>query len=84
MLFRSATVETTSPSAVAAFVRRTHLLGWLPRSLYADEEEAGQICALDVPQLALLRRYFIYRRRRGVLSPAAAAFLNDFKMVAEE
>jgi len=80
----SATVETTSPSAVAAFVRRTHLLGWLPRSLYADEEEAGQICALDVPQLALLRQYFIYRRRRGVLSPAAAAFLNDFKMVAEE
>ena len=80
----SAMVETTSPSAVAAFVRRTLLLGWLPRSLYADEEEAGQICALDIPQLALRRRYFIYRRRRGVLSPAAAAFLNGFKMVVAD
>ncbi len=79
-----ATVETASPSAVAAFVRRTSLLGWLPRSLYADEEEAGQICALDVPQLALHRRYFIYRRRRGLLSPAAVAFLDGFKMVVAE
>jgi len=79
----SATVETTSPSAVAAFVRRTNLLGWLPRSLYADEEEAGQICALNVPELTLHRRYFIYRRRRGLLPPAAVAFLNGFRMIAD-
>jgi DNA-binding transcriptional LysR family regulator len=68
-------VETTSPSAVAAFVKRSFLLGWLPKSLYADEEEAGQICALHVPELALHRQYYIYKRRRGVLSPAAASFL---------
>lgn len=79
-----ATVETTSPSAVAAFVRRTALLGWLPRSLYADEEEAGQICALNVPQLSLRRRYFIYKRSRGVLSPAVVAFLDGFKLVVAE
>ncbi len=76
----SAVVETGSPSAVAAFVRRSLLLGWLPWSLYADEEEAGQICALDVPELAPHRHYYIYKRRRGVLSPAAASFLAGLEM----
>lgn len=80
----SAIVETSSPSAVAAFVRRSLLLGWLPWSLYADEEEAGQICALDVPALASHRRYYIYRRRRGVLSPAAAAFLASLDMATSD
>jgi DNA-binding transcriptional LysR family regulator len=79
-----ATVETSSPSAVAAFVRRTTLLGWLPRSLYADEEEAGRICALNVPELSLHRRYFIYKRRRGVLSPAATAFLDGVRLVVAD
>jgi DNA-binding transcriptional LysR family regulator len=74
-----AVVETVSPSAVAAFVRRSELLGWLPQSLYADEEEAGQIRALDIPELTLRRRYFIYKRRRGVLSPTVAAFLEAFQ-----
>lgn len=76
----SAVVETGSPSAVAAFVKRSLLLGWLPWSLYADEEEAGLICALDVPDLASHRHYYIYKRRRGLLSPAAAAFLNGLEM----
>lgn len=75
-----AVVETVSPSAVAAFIRRSLLLGWLPRSLYADEEEAGQICALDVPELTLHRRYFIYKRRRSVLSPTVASFLQAFRI----
>ena len=78
----SAVVETSSPSAVAAFVRRSLLLGWLPWSLYADEEEAGQICALDVPALETHRRYYIYRRRRGVLSPAATAFLAGLDLAS--
>lgn len=76
----SAVVETGSPSAVAAFVRRSLLLGWLPWSLYADEEEAGQICALNVPELASRRSYYIYKRRRGVLSPAATTFLSGLDM----
>ncbi len=75
-----AVVETVSPSAVAAFVRRSLLLGWLPHSLYADEEDAGQICALDVPELTLHRQYFIYKRKRGVLSPTVASFLEAFKI----
>ncbi|RZA06016.1 MAG: hypothetical protein EOP02_38755, partial [Proteobacteria bacterium] len=75
-----AVVETVSPSAVAAFVRRSLLLGWLPRSLYIDEEESGQICALNVPELSLHRRYFIYKRKRAVLSPTVTAFLQAFKI----
>lgn len=75
-----AVVETGSPSAVAAFVKRTHLFGWLPESLYADELEAGQICALHVPELELHRHYFIYKRRRGVLTPSASLFLRSLKM----
>jgi DNA-binding transcriptional LysR family regulator len=75
-----AVVETGSPSAVAAFVKRTHLLGWLPKSLYADEEEAGEICALNVPELAVHRRYYIYKRRRGILPPAVRALLTGLDM----
>jgi DNA-binding transcriptional LysR family regulator len=77
-----AVVETGSPSAVAAFVKRSHLIGWLPKSLYADEEEAGEICALDIPELAVHRRYFIYKRVRGILPPAAAALLAALDMEA--
>lgn len=78
-----AVVETGSPSAVAAFVKRSHLLGWLPKSLYADEEDAGEICALDVPELALHRRYFIYKRIRGILPPAATALMAALDMQAK-
>jgi len=75
-----AVVETVSPSAVAAFVRRSMLLAWLPQSLYADEEAAGQICSIDMPSLSLHREYFVYRRRRGILSPAARLFLDAFAL----
>lgn len=75
-----AVVETVSPSAVAAFIRRSLLLGWLPRSLYADEEEAGQIQALNIPELQLHRRYFIYKRKRGFFSPTVSSFLDAIRI----
>lgn len=75
-----AVVETGSPSAVAAFVKRTDLFGWLPESLYADELESGHICALNVPELELYRKYYIYKRRRGVLTPSASLFLRRLKI----
>lgn len=75
-----AVVETGSPSAVAAFVKQTDLFGWLPESLYADELEAGHIFALNVPELELHRRYYIYKRRRGILTPSSSLLLQRLRI----
>lgn len=69
-------VETWSPSAIAAFVMRTRYLGWLPRPLIALEEAAGAVRVLSVPELTIGRRFFVYRRNRGLLPPAAAELVR--------
>ena len=69
-------VETWSPGAIAAFVTRTRYLGWLPRPLIALEEKVGAVRVLAVPELTIGRRFFIYRRKRGLLPPAAGEFLR--------
>ncbi len=69
-------VETWSPSAIAAFVVQTRYLGWLPRPLIAFEEAVGAVAILPVAELRLGRRFFIYRRNHGLLSAAAAQFLE--------
>lgn len=73
-------VETWSPNAAIAFVSRTHLLGWLPRPLFRAEETAGIVRALDVPALSLPRRFFAYKRARGLLPPAAQRLLDELPL----
>ncbi len=75
-------VETTSPSAMIAFVKRTRFLGWLPRPVFAGGETAGSLCTLNVPELTIHRQFFIYRRERGLLPAAALSFLRELPLVA--
>jgi len=74
-------VETWSPSAMLAFVSQTNLLGWLPRPLFADNEAAGLVRRLDVPPLTISRRFFVYRRMRGLLPVAVVRFVQELPLV---
>jgi DNA-binding transcriptional LysR family regulator len=69
-------VETGSLSAMVSFVARSRLLGWLPRPLLRGDEAAGTIRLLDVEALALRRRFYLFKRRAGLL-PLAAQRLRD-------
>jgi DNA-binding transcriptional LysR family regulator len=74
-------IETMSPSAIAAFVSRGFCLGWLPRPLIASEEAVGAVHALDVAELALPRRFFVYRRDHGILQPAALRLVEELPLL---
>jgi len=69
-------VETASLSAMVSFVARSRLLGWLPRPLLRGDEAAGTIRLVNVEALALRRRFFVFKRRAGLL-PLAAQRLRD-------
>jgi len=69
-------VETGSLGVMVSLVSQTKLLGWLPRPLLLAEEAAGTIRFLNVPQLAVRRRFFLYRRSAGLL-PRAAQRLKE-------
>jgi len=74
-------VETWSPSAILSFVADTNFLGWLPLPLFAPGERAGLVRRLEVPALKLSRKFFLYRRSRGVLSAAATALARELPIV---
>ena len=75
-------METGSLDAMTAFVAHTNLLGWLPRPLLAHIEAAGRIRILEVKELAVSRRFFVYRRSRGLLPSAVLPLLDALPLVS--
>jgi DNA-binding transcriptional LysR family regulator len=69
-------LETRSTSVIKAMVAQTSYLGWLPEPLFATEQQAGLIRPLPVKEMASLRRFFVYRRRRSVMPPPLLKFLE--------
>jgi len=69
-------VETRSPSVVKAMIAQTRYLGWLPEPLFATEQQAGLIRPLPLKDLAIQRKFFVYRRRRSVMPPPLSKFLE--------
>jgi len=57
------------------------LLGWLPGPLIAGAAAAGMIRALAVPELAVRRRFFVYRRASGLLPSIAQRFLDHLPLI---
>jgi DNA-binding transcriptional LysR family regulator len=74
-------VETRSPAFIKAMVAKSFCLGWLPEPLFAAEQAAGLLRALPVPQLAMQRRFFVFRRRRNYMPPPVARFLEALRGV---
>lgn len=69
-------VETRSTSVIKAMIAQTRYLGWLPRPLFATEQQAGLLRPLPLKELASQRRFFVYRRRRSVMPPPLSKFLD--------
>jgi DNA-binding transcriptional LysR family regulator len=69
-------VETRSPSVIKAMVAKTHYLGWLPEPLFAVEQAAGLIKPLAVRDMDPQRKFYVFRRRRNLVPPPVAKFLE--------
>lgn len=67
-------IETTSPTVIVSSVIQAGLLGWLPGPLHAHEVASGFVTRLPLPEFRLERRFFLYRRARGLLPSAAQQF----------
>lgn len=75
-------IDTVSPGAIAAVIRETDFLGWLPQPLFASEQAARLVVSLSIPELNLPRRFFVYRRSRGILPPAARRLISYLPAVS--
>lgn len=69
-------VETMSSDATIVHIIQSDLLGWMPRSLISIPEHAGLVSAIDIAELSLERRFFIYKRSSGILPVSAARLLD--------
>ena len=76
-------VETRSPAAIKAMVAATHFLGWLPEPIFAAEEAAGRICKIEVQDLVVPRKFYVYRRRQNFIAPPISRFLAELRKVAQ-
>jgi DNA-binding transcriptional LysR family regulator len=74
-------VETRSPAVIKAMVAKSCCLGWLPEPLFAAEQAAGFVKALPVREMAMHRRFFVFRRRRNFTPPPVVRFLEVLRSV---
>jgi len=72
-------VETRFPAVIKAMVARTQFLGWLPEPLFTAEQAAGLIRPLPVTQMAMQRRFFVFRRRRSSIPPPVQKLLEALR-----
>lgn len=75
-------IETGSVGAQISFVAQSMLLGWLPQPLIASDLKSGAVALLAIEELTIQRRFFLYRRRGGLL-PEAAQHLMRLLPLAE-
>jgi len=73
-------MESRSPSVIKAMIARLGYVGWLPEPLIAVEQAAGLLRPLPVPELAVQRRFYVYKRRRNVTPPPVQKFLEALRM----
>ena len=61
--------------------RETYTGSWLPEPLFAAEQTAGLVRALPVREMAMHRRFFVFRRRRNCTPPPVIRFLEALRSV---
>jgi DNA-binding transcriptional LysR family regulator len=73
-------IETGSPNTIISLVASTDYLSWAPSSLFTAEAACNQICAIEIPELLLPRKLFVYRRDRGLMPEAMTRFLAELPL----
>lgn len=69
-------VETISPAIMIACAKHSKILGWLPNPVLNSALTAGFVQKLDVAELQIVRKFFLFRRAKDILAPAARAFVD--------
>ncbi|ABQ71664.1 transcriptional regulator, LysR family (plasmid) [Rhizorhabdus wittichii RW1] len=77
-------IESSSPNAIASFVIGTGRLGWMPTPLFTNELSAGSVHRIRIAEFELARRFFIYRRAKGLLPAPARELVRHLPMVGRD
>lgn len=75
-------IETISTNAMIASVAHSDVLGWLPDPVFQSAQLAGFVDRIDMPEFKLGRHIFLFKRAKGLLTPAARAFVDSLPIKA--
>lgn len=77
-------IETNSVSHIMAVLRYSNLLGFMPQQLIEFSGAAGELVPLDLPEAVWHRAVGLSYRRRGFMSPASRALIEELRRMALE
>jgi LysR family transcriptional regulator of abg operon len=77
-------IETNSVSHIMAVLRHSDLLGFMPEQLIEFSGAAGDLVSLDLPEAVWHRAVGLSYRRRGFMSPASSALIEELRRIAQE
>jgi DNA-binding transcriptional LysR family regulator len=77
-------IETNSVSHIMAVLRYSDLLSFMPKQLIEFSGAAGDLVPLDLPQAVWQRAVGLSYRRRGLMSPASRALIEELRRIARE
>jgi DNA-binding transcriptional LysR family regulator len=78
-----AAVETRSISSTRALVALSGFLSWQPRALLTVDDPGARIVELPVQDLVWRRQFYIFKRRRGILSPGALQLVEELRRICQ-
>ena len=73
------TVETRSVSSIRALVALTDMISWQARAVLTIDRGEGRIVEVTAPDLAWDRQFFVFKRAKGILAPAATKLVDELR-----
>lgn len=79
-----AVVETRSISSTRGLVALSDFLSWQPRALLSVDDPGATIVEINAPDLVWRRQFYVFKRRRGILAPAAVRLVEELRAVCRQ
>lgn len=76
-------VETRSITLMKSLVKHSGFLSWMPKAMFASEQQAGLINALEIPNTTTAHTLTAYRRSAGILPKPAIKLLEELRHVTK-
>ncbi len=77
-------IVSRSVQVIKAVASTQDVLCWMPLPLVAAEVAKGELVRIDIAELDWTRSFRIYRRRKGLMSPAAGILVQSIRALAAE
>ena len=77
-------IETNSVLHIMAVLKCSDLLSFMPRQLVEFSGTAGDLVPLDLPEAVWRRIVGLTYRRRGFMSPASSALIEELRRMSRE